>query len=125
MQLDFEHGEARYLEPGQDVTPETLFEQQWAYTVLDEVMEQLRQESAAQGLSETFNALRGFLTGVPEAPQGEIAEKLGISHGALRVRVHRMRKRFGILLRQRIATTLEDISEVDDEIRYLMGILSQ
>ena len=123
IDLDFSDGESRHLEPRQDLTPEAVFEQQWAYTLLDKVMEQLREESAQQGQLENFELMRGFLGGGAELSQADAAEQLGISPGAVRVRVHRLRRRFGRLLRDRIATTVAHSDEVDDEVRYLMGIL--
>ena len=124
IELDFADGQARHLEPRQDLTPEAVFELQWAYTLLDQVMEQLRVESAQQDQLENFETLRGFLGGAPELSQTDAAEQLGITPGAVRVRVHRLRKKFGRLLRDKIADTVGGPSEVDDEVRHLIGILA-
>ncbi len=87
-------------------------------------MEQLRVESAQQDQLENFETLRGFLGGAPELSQTDAAEQLGITPGAVRVRVHRLRKKFGRLLRDKIADTVGGPSEVDDEVRHLIGILA-
>ena len=75
------------------------------------------------GHAERFEALKGFLTGESEeTPYGEVAESLSLNEGAVRTAVHRMRRRFGALLRQQVAQTLADEKDVDEEIRYLLSI---
>jgi RNA polymerase sigma-70 factor (ECF subfamily) len=115
-----EAGERRYkLEPRSDLTPEKIFERQWALTVLDQVLSRL------SGETEQFDRLRGFLIGDDaRIPYRRLAGDLGASEGALRVAVHRLRRRFREILREEISRTVSDPGEVQDEIRYLMAIVS-
>ena len=89
LQLDFERAEIHYRELSHETTPETLFEQQWAATVLGEVLEQLRDEAARKGSAERFDRLQGFLTGDSTGtPHQQVAQELGISEEAVRVSIH-------------------------------------
>jgi RNA polymerase sigma factor (sigma-70 family) len=127
LPLDFEDGESRYLrEPSDERTPERLFERRWALTLLDEAMARLRAEHAAAGRGELFEALRGCLGagGRETGPYAGIGARLGMSEGAVKVAVHRLRRRYRDVLRAAIAETVADPSEVDDEIRHLMEALS-
>jgi len=119
--LDIRHGEARYaLEPIDRQTPERLFERQWAETLLDRVMDRLRDEFASAGKQQQFEQLKGFLTGRNAAVSyAEVALQLHMSEGAAMVASHRMRRRYRELLRTEIAQTVADPAEVEDEIRRL------
>lgn len=126
FQLDFERAESHYREPAQETTPETLFEQQWAATLLGEVLDQLRDEAAQNGSAERFDHLQGFLTGDSTGtPHKQVAQELGISEEAVRVSIHRMRRRFGKLLRDQIALTVSEPGQVDNEIRFLFAALAR
>ncbi len=104
--------------------PDRIFDRSWALTLLGLVLEKLRREYVESGGSATFEALRGVLTGVGNAdPYATIAGRLGTSEGAVRVAVHRLRRRYGVLLREEIAATVDDPAEVDDEIRNLFAAL--
>jgi RNA polymerase sigma-70 factor (ECF subfamily) len=93
-------------------------------TLLGRVLDQLRREYDDAGKAATFEELRVVLTGGLEStPYGTIASRLGTNEGAVRVAVHRLRRRYGILLRQEIAATVDDPAEVDDEIRALFTAL--
>jgi DNA-directed RNA polymerase specialized sigma24 family protein len=117
--------EGRYrLEPVDDLTPEKLFDRAWALSLLDAVVGRLRAEFAATGKAETFEALKVVLTDGPRAvPLIEIARRLGMTEGAVQVAVHRLRKRYKALVRERISETVDDPSEVEDEIRALFAAL--
>lgn len=124
LHLDFSTFEHRRFEPTEEITPETIFEQRWAEATVVQVLQQLRSEEASRGSLERFERLQGFLTGDLEGtPQGKIAGDLGMSVEAVRVAVHRLRRRFGRLLREQIAQTIVDPEEVEDEIRYLLSHL--
>ncbi len=125
MSLDVETAEGQYrLEPSHDWTPEKVFERRWALTLLQHVLEKLRQEKSTSSTPERFARLQGLLTGGSlDAPYGQVATELGMSEGALKVTVHRLRRRYGELLRQEVAETVDDPSGVDDEIRYLISVL--
>ena len=126
LQLDFDRAETHYLEPAQETTPETLFERRWAVTVLGEVLDQLRNEASRKGSAERFDRLQGFLTGDSTGtPHKEVAQELGVSEEAVRVSIHRMRRRFGRLLREHIAQTVAEPGQVDNEIRYLFASLTR
>jgi RNA polymerase sigma factor (sigma-70 family) len=123
--LDVQDAEGRYLlEPGHNLTPERLFERRWALTLLEESVAQLRSECERAGKGPLFTALRPFLTGdgQPESYR-RTAASLGMSEGALKVAVHRLRRRYRERLRAEIARTLGDPSAVEDEIRHLFSVL--
>lgn len=124
--LDEQDVEDRYrIEPVEDRTPETLFEQGWALTVLDRVLARLRAEFRSGERAGLFDELKPFLTSEPpEGAYGAIAARSGRKEGAVRVAVHRMRHRYGQLLRAEIAQTLTDPAEVEDEIRHLLSVLA-
>jgi RNA polymerase sigma factor (sigma-70 family) len=115
-----ETGERRYsLEPRSTLTPEKIFERQWALTVLDHVLDRVRQES------EQFDRLKGFLIGdEARIPYRQLANDLGTTEGGLKVTIHRLRQRFRELLRAEIANTISDPEEVREEIRYLMAVVT-
>lgn len=105
-------------------TPEAVFERRWAVSLLDHVMAALRAEFAAAGKSEEFNGLVVLLHRDPDAVSYEaLADKLGVSPGALRVSAYRLRQRYRKLLRSEIAETVSTSEETDDEIRFLMSVV--
>jgi RNA polymerase sigma-70 factor (ECF subfamily) len=124
--LDGENAETRYsLEPADPVTPDVLFERRWAYTLLERTMAKLRQEYSRLEKLDAFDELQGFLPGGQGNPsRAELAAKRGVSAGAIDVAVHRLRQRFGALLRENVAQTVSSEAEVEDEIRDLMSVLS-
>jgi RNA polymerase sigma-70 factor (ECF subfamily) len=122
--LDGQHADSRWqLEPSHDLTPERLFERRWALTVLEQVLARLEAELTAEGKAELFEALRPLLTGGGEATHAELGVRLGMSPGAVKVAIHRLRRRYRRLLREEIAHTVADPAEIDDEIRYLLSCL--
>lgn len=98
--------------------PEDLYESRWARTVLDRALGRLREENEGSGRAELFRRVRDHLTG--DDPDYERLADLGMSPGALRVAVHRMRRRLGALLRDEVAQTVSDPAEVDAELRCLL-----
>ncbi len=125
VSLDAMSAESRFAAEPRDVrTPEQEFDRQWALRLLDEVLRRLEAEYAAAGQGELFEALRFALTGDGSgAPYDALAGELATTAGALRVAVHRMRKRYRALLREEIAGTLASSSDVDDELRCLLEAL--
>jgi RNA polymerase sigma-70 factor (ECF subfamily) len=124
--LEFAAGEERYQrEPAHDETPERIFERRWALSVLDRVVEKLREEFTQHGRAEHFERLKVFLLGQSDAPYAELARELNFSEGALKVAIHRLRKRYRELFRQEIADTVADPGEVESELRYLAVVLSK
>lgn len=125
LSLDLSRGESRYsTEPADTLTPERLFERQWAITLLARVLEQLQAECVAKGREAQFEHLKGFLSGSSRSRSyGDAAAALGISEAAAKVAAHRLRERYRELLRLEIAETVEKTEDVDDEIRSLFAVL--
>ena len=125
--LDNKEAETRYeFELKDDTTPENLFERRWALTLLDQVLNHLREDYAAAAKLEIFERLQIFLSGDKRLiPYTEVAASLGLSEGAVKVAVHRLRKRYGELLREEIAQTVATPEEVADEIRHLIAVTSR
>jgi RNA polymerase sigma-70 factor (ECF subfamily) len=106
-------------------TPEQLFERRWALSLLEHVMAKLRDEFDAAGRAEQFDILVLFLNREADADRYQAAaERLGVSYGALRMAVHRFRRRYRDLLRAEIASTVGAPDQIDDEIRFLLRTLS-
>jgi RNA polymerase sigma-70 factor (ECF subfamily) len=124
--LEFSSGEERYQrEPAHDETPERIFERRWALSMLDRVVERLRNEFVQHGRPEHFERLKVFLLGQSDAPYAALAIEMNTSEGALKVAIHRLRKRYRDLFRQEIADTVADPAEVESELRYLAAVLSK
>ena len=116
--------EARYAgTSNQSDNPEHLFDREWALETIAEAMKTLHGEMTKAGNSEQFEALKGSLTGEDEPPRKEIAALLNMSEGAVKVAVHRLRQRFGKLLRDAIAETVSNEEDLKDEMRYLVAVL--
>lgn len=126
LSLSPDEAEQRYrLEPSHDLTPEKLFERRWAVTLLDRVLARLREEFAARGKETQFDHLRIYLVGERSGPpHGDAAETLGMTAGAIKVAVHRMRQRYRELLREEIAHTVDTPEQIEEEIRQLFAALS-
>lgn len=123
--LDFSSGEARYQrEPAHGETPERIFERRWALSVLDRVVEKLRDEFVQHGRPEHFERLKVFLLGQSDAPYAALAREMHTSEGALKVAIHRLRKRYRELFRREIADTVADPADVESELRYLAAALT-
>jgi len=126
ISLDFDGAEAQYrLEPGRDEAPDKLFERRWARATLNRVLAGLAEESRAAGEGRRFQRLAPFLTGGSSGKRYKsVAAELGISESAVKVAVHRLRGRYGQLLRAEVARTVNDPEAVDAEIKYLFSALS-
>jgi RNA polymerase sigma-70 factor (ECF subfamily) len=122
--VDLQSAEERYLgsRPAA-LSPDAEFDREWALTLLQRVREQLRDESAAAGRQDRYDQFSPFLTSENEATLREVAARLGMTDTAAKVAVHRLRQRFGELLRAEIAHTVESAAEIDDEIRALFEAL--
>ncbi len=121
LSLDFEAGESRYThEPAHLATPEKIYQRRWAILLLDRVLTGLRAEYARTGKETLFDRLRIFLTGEQNTrPYAQVAAELEMTEGALKVAVHRLRRRYREVLRAEIAQTVERADDVDDELRQL------
>lgn len=118
--------EGRYrLEPVDRLTPEEIYERRWALTLVERVLGRLHQESRQGGRAEEFEQLKGLLTGEqPRVPYREVAARLGTTEDAVKASVHRLRQRFGRMLREEIGATVANPREVDDEVRHLLGVIA-
>lgn len=124
--IELETAEARYAaEPRDELTPESLFERHWAQGVLDRALARLCAECAQSGKAAMFEALGEYLIGEKQkGGYAETARMLGTSEGAIKVTVHRLRRRLRDLLRAEVGATVSEDSEIDEEIRYLIAVLS-
>ena len=126
LPLDSEDVETRYLaDPAISVSPEKCYDQQWALSLLARVLDRLEQEYDAGGKRRTFRELKVFLTGDRgEVSYAETARKLGLAEGAVKITVHRLRQRYGAMVRKEIAETVASPEMVDEELRHLLAALS-
>jgi RNA polymerase sigma factor (sigma-70 family) len=124
--LDAAEAESRYqTEPADSMTPERIFERRWAVTVLEQTLVRLRAEYERLQRLPEFERLKEFLTAERGTiPYGEVAAALGVSAGAARAAVHRLRKRFRELFREQIAQTVSNPDDLEDELRYVVAALS-
>jgi RNA polymerase sigma-70 factor (ECF subfamily) len=107
------------------LTADKIFERRWALALLDQVLRRLRDEYTRDGKEKQFEQLKQTLTEASRSvPYSEIAARLGISEGAVKVAVHRLRQRYRELLRAEIADTVAGADEVEDEIRNLFAALA-
>ena len=125
LPIDAADAEGKYArELADGLTPERIFERTWALTLLGRVLDQLGREYDEAGKEATFEALRCVLAGDSDAPPyAELATHLGTTEGAARVAAHRLRRRYGELLRREIGSTVAESAEVEDEIRDLFAAL--
>ncbi len=114
------------LEPADNSTPDKIFEKQWALALLNEVLIRLEDEYRRDGRIELFVALKQTLIGARASqPYAELAMKLDMSEGAIKVAVHRLRKRYRELIRAEIANTLGRPQEIEEEMRHLFSALME
>jgi RNA polymerase sigma-70 factor (ECF subfamily) len=106
--------------------PDTVFDRQWALTLVERALNLLAGEFAAAGKGEHFDTLKPWLLGEVESlSQADAARRLGLTEGAAKVAIHRLRKRFRELVKAEIAQTVDDAAQVQDELRYLLEVLSR
>jgi DNA-directed RNA polymerase specialized sigma24 family protein len=126
LEMCLNDGETQYvLEPGHDLTPERIFEQRWAMTLVKLVRDRLAREFACAGKAEQFQRLSGFIMDEVNVnvPYREIAAQIGVTEGSVKVAVHRLRRRFREVLRDEVMQTVSGAEEVDEEIRFLLAAL--
>ena len=124
------------IEPGTDTSPglqlpdpnapspERLFDRKWALTLLDRALTTLAEEHKAAGKSDQFEALKPWLTGDTEnISQAEAARQLDLNEGAIKVAIHRLRRRFREVIKNEIGQTVNDRAQVDEELHYLLEAL--
>jgi len=125
ISMDEHPPEERYqLESADLDTPERKFLRQWALTVLKQAMNALQSECEANGKTLLFREAKNLISGERDgAAYAEMSKSLNMSEGSVRVAVHRLRQRYGELLRCEVAHTVTREEEVDEELRYLFQVL--
>ena len=105
--------------------PDAWFDREWALTLMDHALSAVENEFEAAGKTEQFDRLKAWLVGETETlSQAEAARQLGLNEGAVKVAIHRLRKRFRELIRAEIAQTVADGTDIDAELRYLVEVLT-
>jgi RNA polymerase sigma factor (sigma-70 family) len=126
LSIEFEHGEGRYqLEPADDRTPERVYERRWALDTIDKAMQRLASRHAGSTRRTLFERLKPFLTCEDVPVPKDLAGELGLTPGALRVAVHRLRRQFANALRAAVEETVERKEDVEDELRHLLQVVSR
>jgi RNA polymerase sigma-70 factor (ECF subfamily) len=111
-------------EPRSDLTPDRIFERQWALTVLTRAQDAMRADAVRQGKDAQFERLKGLLVGEDsDAGYRALAAELNTTEGALKVAVHRLRQQFREVLREEISHTVADPQQVGSELRDLMAAI--
>lgn len=125
--LDTALAEGRYAaDPGGQIAAEAVFDRQWALRLLELTMERLEEEFKSAGKMAEFDVLKEFLAVSHERiDYGSAAARLGLTDGAARVAVHRLRKRFRELYRREVSQTLPDGENLEVEMRYLAHVVAQ
>jgi RNA polymerase sigma-70 factor (ECF subfamily) len=123
--VDLDEAETQLRNLSLDVdTPEVAYERHWARTLVARSLEKLEAEMQEAGEHRRFKLLSPFLTGQDEGlPYRDVAATLGVSESAVKVAVHRLRRRFGALLREEISHTVSDAGRVDEELRNVFRAL--
>ena len=124
--LDLQSAESRYsLEPAHELTPEKIYQRRWALTLLEGTFSKLREEFVGRGKIGLFEHLKGYLVMEKSTvPYRQLATELEMTEGAVKVAVHRLRRRCRELLREEIAQTVAQPEQVDDELRELFTAVS-
>jgi RNA polymerase sigma-70 factor (ECF subfamily) len=119
--------EARYtLEPVTEETPAAIFDRTWGEALIGRALERLKEEAEHSDEGQRFDHLSPFLSGTTAVSSyTEVGQRIGLSEGAVKVAVHRLRKRWGELVRATVAETVDDPAEVEVELRHLLRILSK
>ena len=125
--LQIETAETRYLrEPADTSTPEQVFEKQWALMLLESVLQRLREDYACDGKSKLFETLEPCLIGRRETqPYATLAAQLGMTEGAIKMAVSRLRERYRECLKEEIRQTVASSAEVEEELRHLFRVLAR
>ena len=126
LSLDWQTADTKFqITATSEPSPDKAFDREWALALLARVIERLQQECVAEGKGKLFEQLKTFLmAGGGDSAQAAVAQSLGMEEGAVRVAIHRLRKRYRALLRDEIANTLSDEAMVEDEMRALFGAFS-
>ena len=126
LSLDPEGAEARYrAEPATNLTPDELYERQWALALVDEVFARLEAEYVRDDKKELFQELKFFLAGDKQSgAYAASAKRLSMTEGALRVAVHRFRRRYREMFRDTVTQSVSRPEEIEEEMQHLLRVLS-
>jgi RNA polymerase sigma-70 factor (ECF subfamily) len=126
LSIEGDQAEGRYLrEPADERTPEALFERRWAFTVLERALQRLRPTWEQESRADKFDRRQACLTGdTPVDGYAGVARALGMTEGAVKVAVHRLKREFRDVLRQEVADTVDDERLVAQEVKDLLRIIS-
>ena len=126
LSLDWQDADNRYqIDPADHLSPDKLYDRAWAVTVLEHVITRLRDEHGAEGKTALYEQLKPFLMmGKSEIPYAQAATTLKLTEGAVRVAVHRLRRRYRELLREEITQTLANPAQADEEMQALFSALA-
>jgi RNA polymerase sigma-70 factor (ECF subfamily) len=128
LPLDPQQADSQFLASAasNDLSPDRAFDREWAVALLERVVLRLREECVAEGRGGQFEVLRVFLTsGTGAESHASAGTKLGLAEGAVRVAVHRLRKRYRQLLRDEVAHTLAEGADVEAEMAALFGAFAR
>lgn len=125
VSIDVDDGERRLkLEPSHNWTPEREFERRWAVTLLEQVLERLRDDYDAKGKSDVFDRLKPFLTvDYSSDSYAAIANEFEMTQGAVKVAIHRLRQRYRDLIRHEVASTVANEDDTEDELGQLFAAI--
>jgi DNA-directed RNA polymerase specialized sigma24 family protein len=125
--IDLSGAEERFShEPVHAETPERIFDRQWALALVSQTYDQLREALNREGRGTLFQHLQAFLPGGDDpSASANLPRDLGMTENAIKVAIHRLRRRYRELLRANVSHTLSDPGKVDDEIRFLLSSLSK
>ena len=125
MSLDFEYGESQFkLEPVSELTPEKLFDREWALLLLQRALDEIEKGYAESAKERYFEVLKIYIVPASEQPSyRESAEQLGLSETAIKVAIHRLRQKYQNVIRRLVADTLDNPEELENEFEELMRAL--
>ena len=127
LSLGFDDAERRWsMEPADDESPERSFDRRWALALLDRVMTRLKEDAAVQHKHVHFDVLQPYLTGdEPQLSYAATAQVLGMSEGAVKVAVHRLRRKYRDIVREEISQTVSSAEEIESELRHLWAAVAR
>ncbi len=111
--------------PPSPAVPDTWFDRQWAYAVMERALSVVGAEFHSAGRDEQFTVLKAWLVGdTPSLSSTEASRRLGLSEGAVKVAIHRLRRRFREVIRAEVTQTVGSGSSVEEELQYLIEVLT-
>lgn len=126
ISLDAVDAEERYrLEPVDRMDAEKIYERRWAMTLLERALNRLRDENAAPDKAAVFEQFKGLVAGERDISCADVAVRMGMPESTVKSILHRLRKHYRALVREEIAQTVADANEIDEEIQYLIKVVSE